>query len=203
MSTASFNGLLIISVIAVMAPVVAASAKRVKLPGVVVEITAGGIVGPSVLAWVKIDQPVSVVALPGLAFLLFLAGLEIDLRATGLAAVGVQVREADYSRPETLGAALAGVDRLLLVSSSEVGQLVARGDLETSSADLAHLLGRPATPLAEVVRAGYDLLKVRSKRQSSDSSAPAASAAPWPGWRPTPATTLCSATAANPEPSAT
>jgi uncharacterized protein YbjT (DUF2867 family) len=27
--------------------------------------------------------------------------------AAGLAAVGVQVREADYSRPETLGAALA------------------------------------------------------------------------------------------------
>ena len=47
-------------------------------------------------------------------------------KAAGLAAVGVQVREADYSRPETLGAALAGADRLLLVSSSEVGQLVAQ-----------------------------------------------------------------------------
>jgi hypothetical protein len=38
---------------------------------------------------------------------------------------------------------------------------IARGDLETSSQDLAHLLERPATPLAEVVRAGYNLLKVR------------------------------------------
>lgn len=47
-------------------------------------------------------------------------------KARCLAAVGVQVREADYSRPETLGAALAGVDRLLLVSSSEVGQLAAQ-----------------------------------------------------------------------------
>ena len=37
----------------------------------------------------------------------------------------MQVREADYSRPETLGAALAGVERLLLVSSSEPGQRVA------------------------------------------------------------------------------
>ncbi len=71
MSTASFNGLLIISVIAVMAPVLAASAKRLKLPSVVVEITAGIIVGPSVLAGVKIDQPVNVVALLCLAFLLF------------------------------------------------------------------------------------------------------------------------------------
>jgi NAD(P)H dehydrogenase (quinone) len=33
---------------------------------------------------------------------------------------------------------------------------VARGDLETSSQDLAQLLGRPATPIAEVVGAAYD-----------------------------------------------
>ena len=39
------------------------------------------IIGPSVLAWVKVDQPVAVMALLGLAFLLFLAGLEVDLRA--------------------------------------------------------------------------------------------------------------------------
>ncbi len=46
-------------------------------------------------------------------------------KAVDLAQCGVQVREADYSRPETLGAALAGVDRLLLVSSSTAGQRVA------------------------------------------------------------------------------
>jgi Kef-type K+ transport system membrane component KefB len=82
MSAMSFDGLLIISVIAVAAPVIAASVRRVKLPSVVVEIAAGIVVGPSVLAWVRIDQPVTVIALLGLAFLLFLAGLEIDLRAT-------------------------------------------------------------------------------------------------------------------------
>jgi Kef-type K+ transport system membrane component KefB len=81
MGTASFNGLLIISVIAVMAPILAASVKGLKLPSAVVEIIAGIIVGPSVLAWVKVDQPITVVALLGLAFLLLLAGLEIDLRA--------------------------------------------------------------------------------------------------------------------------
>jgi NAD(P)H dehydrogenase (quinone) len=47
-------------------------------------------------------------------------------KATSLAGRGVKVREADYSRPETLGAALAGVNRLLLVSSSELGQLAAQ-----------------------------------------------------------------------------
>jgi Kef-type K+ transport system membrane component KefB len=82
MSAMSFNGLLIISAIAVAAPILAASVRRVKLPSVVVEIVAGIIVGSSVLGWVRIDQPVNAVALLGLAFLLFLAGLEIDLRAT-------------------------------------------------------------------------------------------------------------------------
>jgi NAD(P)H dehydrogenase (quinone) len=33
---------------------------------------------------------------------------------------------------------------------------IARGDLETGSQDLAQLLGRPATPLTEVVGAAYD-----------------------------------------------
>jgi len=32
---------------------------------------------------------------------------------------------------------------------------IARGDLETSSQDLAHLLGRPVTPLTDVVGAVY------------------------------------------------
>ena len=39
-----------------------------------------------------------------------------------LAARGVEVVEADYDRPETLTPALTGVDRLLLVSSREVGK---------------------------------------------------------------------------------
>lgn len=38
--------------------------------------------------------------------------------------LGVAVREADYERPDTLDAALAGVDTLLLISSSEVGRRV-------------------------------------------------------------------------------
>jgi len=44
-------------------------------------------------------------------------------KAEGL---GVAVREADYSRPETLGPALAGIDTLLLISSNEVGQRAAQ-----------------------------------------------------------------------------
>ena len=36
--------------------------------------------------------------------------------------LGVEVREADYARPETLDQALAGIDTLMLISGSEVGQ---------------------------------------------------------------------------------
>ena len=36
--------------------------------------------------------------------------------------LGVEVREADYARPETLDKALAGIDTLMLISGSEVGQ---------------------------------------------------------------------------------
>jgi NAD(P)H dehydrogenase (quinone) len=47
-------------------------------------------------------------------------------KAKDLAARGVAVRLADYSRPETLGAALAGAERLMLVSGSEVGRRTAQ-----------------------------------------------------------------------------
>jgi len=40
--------------------------------------------------------------------------------------LGVAVREFDYSKPETLAAALKGVDKLVLISSSEIGQRAAQ-----------------------------------------------------------------------------
>jgi NAD(P)H dehydrogenase (quinone) len=43
-------------------------------------------------------------------------------KVAGMAAQGIAVREADYNRPETLEPALAGIERLLLISGSEVGQ---------------------------------------------------------------------------------
>ena len=42
-------------------------------------------------------------------------------KAADLAAKGIQVRRADYDRPDTLSAAFAGVERVLLISSSETG----------------------------------------------------------------------------------
>ena len=43
-------------------------------------------------------------------------------KVADLKVLGVEVRKADYSRAETLPAALQGVGKLLLISSSEIGQ---------------------------------------------------------------------------------
>lgn len=47
-------------------------------------------------------------------------------RAADLSARGVQVRPADYNRPETWAPALAGVENLLLISGNELGQRIAQ-----------------------------------------------------------------------------
>jgi len=53
---------------------------RTGLRCVVLEIVAGIALGPAVLGLVKPDQAVQLLSTIGLAFLLFLAGLEIDIR---------------------------------------------------------------------------------------------------------------------------
>ena len=50
------------------------------------------------------------------------AGVRTLQKAADLVALGVEVRETDYNRPETLEQAFAGIDKLLLISSSEVGK---------------------------------------------------------------------------------
>ncbi|GBO50887.1 SDR family oxidoreductase [Pectobacterium versatile] len=47
-------------------------------------------------------------------------------KVTYLSALGVQVKAADYNQPEALASALQGVDKVLLISSSEVGQRAAQ-----------------------------------------------------------------------------
>jgi Kef-type K+ transport system membrane component KefB len=79
MPDVSFTNLLVVSVVAVLAPLTVGFFTRLRIPAVVLEIIGGIIIGPSVLGWVHVDLPVSILALFGLAFLLFLAGLEIDV----------------------------------------------------------------------------------------------------------------------------
>lgn len=81
MPDVSFDNLLVISVVAALSPLVLGFLPRLRVPSVVVEILAGVVLGPSVLGWVEADLPVEVLALIGLAFLLFLSGLEIEAKA--------------------------------------------------------------------------------------------------------------------------
>lgn len=51
-----------------------------------------------------------------------IAAVRNPQKASDLAALGVQVRQADYSQPATLDSAFAGAEKILLISSSEIGQ---------------------------------------------------------------------------------
>jgi Kef-type K+ transport system membrane component KefB len=106
----------------------------VRVPAVVLEIVLGIVVGPSVLGWLKADPAVQVVALVGLAMLLFLAGLEIDLQALrgrvlGYAVLGYAV---SFAVGWILGGAISAlgwVDQPALlavtVSATSLGLVVA------------------------------------------------------------------------------
>jgi Kef-type K+ transport system membrane component KefB len=91
-----FTNLLIVVAVGLLAPLALGFFPRVRLPAIVLEIMLGILVGPSGLGWVKPDAPVTILALVGLAFLLFLSGLEIDVdrlrgRIVKLTALGFAV----------------------------------------------------------------------------------------------------------------
>lgn len=159
----SFNGLLAVAAIAVTAPLLVNLAPALRLPAVVLEIVAGIVVGPSGLGWVELDLPIQVLGLIGLAFLLFLAGLEIDvvglrgprLRKTGLGylvtlAIGIPLGLAFsgagwVDSPPLLAITLSATSLGLVVpvlkdarqADSEVGQLTIAA---ASIADFAAIL---------------------------------------------------------------
>lgn len=77
-------------------------------------------------------------------------------KAEALKDLGVEVRQADYAKPDTLTTALKGVTKLLLISSSEVGQRTAQHKNVIDAAKLAgvdliaytSLLNADTSPLA-------------------------------------------------------
>jgi Kef-type K+ transport system membrane component KefB len=79
--------ILIVAAVAVLAPVLADLSRRARLPTVVAEIFLGIAVGPEVLGLAHVDGFVEALSTFGLAFLFFLAGIEIDFeRIRGLPA---------------------------------------------------------------------------------------------------------------------
>ena len=62
MPTLSFDGVLVIALVAVAVPVVLGLAPRLPIPGAVLEVLAGILIGPSVLGWVHLDAPIQVLS---------------------------------------------------------------------------------------------------------------------------------------------
>ena len=134
MPDVDFLNLLGVLGIALVAPLVLGLAPRLRVPAVVLEIVLGILAGPAVLGWLEPDLVVEVVALLGLAVLLFLAGLEIDVhrlrgRLLVLAVLGYAVSIGVGWSAGTVLAGLGWVrDPLLLavaVSATSLGLVVA------------------------------------------------------------------------------
>jgi Kef-type K+ transport system membrane component KefB len=73
----SFTSVAVVAAVAVAAPLLL-GLSGLRLPSIVLEIVLGIVVGPQVLGWASLDEPVEVLSIVGLAFLLLLAGLEVD-----------------------------------------------------------------------------------------------------------------------------
>ena len=79
MPAVHFTNLLSVVAVGLLAPLALGFFPRLRLPAIALEILLGIVIGPSGLGWVEPDLPVSILALVGLAFLLFLSGLEFDV----------------------------------------------------------------------------------------------------------------------------
>lgn len=80
MDTGALSSLLVIIAMVALAPMIADAVSRwVPIPGVVVEIVGGIVIGP-ILGWAHDDTIIDFLAQLGLCTLMFLGGLEVDLQ---------------------------------------------------------------------------------------------------------------------------
>src|SRR3954465_13594627 len=102
-----FTNLLIVVAVGFLAPLALGFVPRLQLPAVVLEIVLGIVVGPSVLGWVEVDDPVAVLSIVGLAFLLFLAGHEIEFDKLGRR--GLKAAAGGFPASFVIALALSGL----------------------------------------------------------------------------------------------
>ncbi|WP_243286630.1 SDR family oxidoreductase [Geothrix terrae] len=87
-------------------------------------------------------------------------------KAQDLAALGLQVRRADYDRPETLAEAFRGAGKVLLISSSELGKRFVQ---HRAAIDAAKAAGVPFLAYTSLLRADTSPLPVGLEhRQTED-----------------------------------
>lgn len=95
------------------------------------------------------------------------AGVRDLAKAADLAALGVQLRVADYNRVETLAPALRGIDRLLLISGSEVGQRVRQ---HTAVIHAAQQAGVKLIAYTSVLRAQDSILGLAVEHKATEAA---------------------------------
>ncbi|WP_035382719.1 SDR family oxidoreductase [Ferriphaselus sp. R-1] len=86
-------------------------------------------------------------------------------KAQGLAALGVHVRHADYSQPASWDAALHGADKVLLISSSEIGQ---RTQQHRSVIDAAKRAGIKLLAYTSVLHADTSVLGLAAEHRETE-----------------------------------
>ena len=96
-----------------------------------------------------------------------IAAVRSPAKAQDLAALGVQVRQADYTQPDTLRAAFAGVDKLLLISSSEVGQRFAQ---HSAVIDAAKAAGVKLIAYTSILRADTSALGLAAEHKETEAA---------------------------------
>jgi Kef-type K+ transport system membrane component KefB len=78
------KSLMIVMLASFLVPILVSRGKRIAIPIVVGELVAGIIIGPSLLGWVVIEgQAMEFLRDFGLAYLMFIAGMEIDFNMLG------------------------------------------------------------------------------------------------------------------------
>jgi NAD(P)H dehydrogenase (quinone) len=88
-------------------------------------------------------------------------------KAGDIAAMGVQVRQADYDQPASLDAALEGADRLLLISSSEIGQ---RTRQHSAVIDAARRSGIQLLAYTSVLHADTSVLALAQEHRETEAA---------------------------------
>ncbi len=88
-------------------------------------------------------------------------------KAMDLAALGVQVRYADYDRPSTWDDALKGAERVLLISASEIGK---RAKQHQSVIDAAKRAGVKLLAYTSVLRADTSPLGLAAEHRDTEAA---------------------------------
>ncbi|MDQ5811209.1 MAG: cation:proton antiporter [Actinomycetota bacterium] len=152
----SLMGVLIVAAIAFVVPLGLGLVPSLRIPSVVLEIAAGILIGPAVFGLVEVDLPLQALALLGLAFLLLLAGLEIDLDHLR----GARLRSAAAGFVISLAVALGIGLGLYAAGLIEAPLLVAIILSSTSLGIVIPVLtdtGQTATTLGQLIIAGSSI----------------------------------------------